>query len=87
MIPLSIGMRKGLINPFHTSLKNIEKKKQFCIKIFLYCRFKEIQNKLTPYLRKCGFNPKTDIIYIPVSGLTGAFLKDRPNSEFGSWYT
>ncbi|EFO23627.1 elongation factor Tu domain-containing protein [Loa loa] len=50
-------------------------------------RYKEIQNKLTPYLRKCGFNPKTDIIYIPVSGLTGAFLKERPSSEFGSWYT
>lgn len=50
-------------------------------------RYKEIQNKLTPYLRKCGFNPKTDIIYIPVSGLTGAFLKERPDSEFGSWYT
>ncbi|MCP9260743.1 G1 to S phase transition 1 [Dirofilaria immitis] len=50
-------------------------------------RFKEIQSKLTPYLRKCGFNPKTDIIYIPVSGLTGAFLKERPNAEFGSWYT
>uniref|UniRef100_A0A915Q305 Tr-type G domain-containing protein n=1 Tax=Setaria digitata TaxID=48799 RepID=A0A915Q305_9BILA len=50
-------------------------------------RYKEIQNKLTPYLRKCGFNPKTDIMYIPVSGLTGAFLKERPNSEFGSWYT
>uniref|UniRef100_A0A8R1TMC4 Tr-type G domain-containing protein n=1 Tax=Onchocerca volvulus TaxID=6282 RepID=A0A8R1TMC4_ONCVO len=50
-------------------------------------RYKEIQNKLTPYLRKCGFNPKTDIIYIPVSGLTGAFLKERPNAEFGSWYT
>ncbi|KAL3986192.1 Elongation factor Tu GTP binding domain family protein [Acanthocheilonema viteae] len=50
-------------------------------------RYKEIQSKLTPYLRKCGFNPKTDIIYIPVSGLTGAFLKERPNSEFASWYT
>ncbi|VDK78797.1 unnamed protein product [Litomosoides sigmodontis] len=50
-------------------------------------RYKEIQNKLTPYLRKCGFNPKTDITYIPVSGFTGAFLKERPNSEFGSWYT
>lgn len=50
-------------------------------------RFKEIQNKLTPYLRKCGFNPKTDIMYIPASGLTGAFLKDRPSAEYGSWYT
>uniref|UniRef100_A0A0M3HV06 Tr-type G domain-containing protein n=1 Tax=Ascaris lumbricoides TaxID=6252 RepID=A0A0M3HV06_ASCLU len=50
-------------------------------------RFKEIQNKLTPYLRKCGYNPKSDIFYIPVSGLTGAFLKDRPSAEFGPWYT
>ncbi|VDM36940.1 unnamed protein product [Toxocara canis] len=50
-------------------------------------RFKEIQNKLTPYLRKCGYSPKTDIAYIPVSGLTGAFLKDRPSAEFGPWYT
>ncbi|VDN22513.1 unnamed protein product [Gongylonema pulchrum] len=50
-------------------------------------RYKEIQSKLTPYLRKCGFSPKTDITYIPVSGLTGAFLKERPGAEFGSWYT
>uniref|UniRef100_A0A158R616 Tr-type G domain-containing protein n=1 Tax=Syphacia muris TaxID=451379 RepID=A0A158R616_9BILA len=50
-------------------------------------RFKEIQSKLTPFLRKCGFNPKNDMYYIPVSGLTGAFLKERPSAEFGSWYT
>lgn len=51
-------------------------------------RWKEIQERLTPYLRKCGFNPKTDITYIPCSGLTGAFIKDRPeNVEQGSWYT
>ncbi|KAH7706733.1 eukaryotic peptide chain release factor GTP-binding subunit ERF3B-like isoform 1 [Aphelenchoides avenae] len=50
-------------------------------------RWKEIQQKLTPYLRKCGFNPKTDITYIPCSGLTGAFLKDRPEAPTGSWYT
>ncbi|XGW03204.1 hypothetical protein V3C99_014867 [Haemonchus contortus] len=50
-------------------------------------RFIEIQGKLTPYLRKCGFNPKTDMIYIPVSGLTGAFIKDRPPCEQGGWYS
>lgn len=48
-------------------------------------RYEEIKEKLTPYLRKCGFNPKTDIFYIPVSGLTGAFLKEsRP--DCCSWY-
>uniref|UniRef100_A0A1I7XM45 Tr-type G domain-containing protein n=1 Tax=Heterorhabditis bacteriophora TaxID=37862 RepID=A0A1I7XM45_HETBA len=50
-------------------------------------RFIEIQGKLTPYLRKCGFNPKTDITYIPVSGLTGAFIKERPDSSQGAWYS
>lgn len=50
-------------------------------------RFTEIQSKLTPYLRKCGFNPKTDMHYIPVSGLTGAFIKDRPSCEEGGWYS
>ncbi|CAJ0961974.1 unnamed protein product, partial [Mesorhabditis belari] len=50
-------------------------------------RWDEIQSKLTPYLKKCGFNPKTDITYIPVSGLTGDFIKDRPSdSTKGGWY-
>uniref|UniRef100_A0A7E4ZV82 Tr-type G domain-containing protein n=1 Tax=Panagrellus redivivus TaxID=6233 RepID=A0A7E4ZV82_PANRE len=48
-------------------------------------RYNEIQQKLSPYLRKCGFNPKTDITYIPCAGLTGAFLKERP-SGVASWY-
>jgi peptide chain release factor subunit 3 len=48
-------------------------------------RYNEIKDKLTPYLRKCGFNPKTDIFYIPVSGLTGYNLKEtQPN--ICSWY-
>ncbi len=43
---------------------------------FVGYRYIEIKDKLTPYLKKCGFNPKTDIYYIPVSGLTGANLKE-----------
>uniref|UniRef100_A0A0N4ZP77 Tr-type G domain-containing protein n=1 Tax=Parastrongyloides trichosuri TaxID=131310 RepID=A0A0N4ZP77_PARTI len=50
-------------------------------------RYNEIYDKLTPYLRKLGFNPKTDITYIPVSGLTGAFMKDRPAGNPCEWYT
>jgi peptide chain release factor subunit 3 len=49
-------------------------------------RYIEIQEKLTPFLRKCGFNPKTDLTYIPCSGLTGAFIKDRPEGD-ALWYT
>ncbi|CAJ0570562.1 unnamed protein product, partial [Mesorhabditis spiculigera] len=50
--------------------------------------YDEIHGKLTPYLKKCGFNPKTDITYIPCSGLTGDFIKDRPTDlTKGSWYS
>jgi peptide chain release factor subunit 3 len=48
-------------------------------------RFNEIRDKLTPYLRKCGFNPRTDIFFIPVSGLTGYNLKDS-SRELCPWY-
>jgi peptide chain release factor subunit 3 len=50
-------------------------------------RYEEIQEKLTPYLRKCGFNPKSDIFYMPCSGLTGAFMKERASAECCPWYT
>uniref|UniRef100_A0A915ENV1 Translation elongation factor EFTu/EF1A C-terminal domain-containing protein n=1 Tax=Ditylenchus dipsaci TaxID=166011 RepID=A0A915ENV1_9BILA len=50
-------------------------------------RFNEIQEKLTLYLKKCGFNPKSDVTYIPCSGLLGSFLKERPPLSVCSWYT
>lgn len=50
-------------------------------------RYNEVVNKLTPYLKKVGFNPKTDITYIPCSGLCGHFLKDKPPAGQGDWYT
>jgi len=47
-------------------------------------RYKEIQEKLTPFLKKkCGL---ADVKYIPCSGLSGAFLKDRPSQEICPWY-
>jgi peptide chain release factor subunit 3 len=49
-------------------------------------RYTEIKDKLTPYLKKCGFNPKQDVFYIPVSGLTGAFLKE-PKLDVCPWYS
>ena len=48
-------------------------------------RFDEIQSKLTPFLKKVGFSPKSDIIYIPVSGLSGAnLLKNTGECSFYS---
>ncbi|CAD5123428.1 DgyrCDS11778 [Dimorphilus gyrociliatus] len=48
-------------------------------------RFNEIKGKLTPYLKKCGFNPKTDLLYLPVSGLTGANLLENA-TDLCPWY-
>ena len=51
----------------------------------LSCRYEECKEKLVPFLKKVGFNPKKDIHFMPCSGLTGANLKD-PVSEC-LWYT
>ena len=31
-------------------------------------RYDEIEGKLTPFLRGCGYNPKKDLLFIPISG-------------------
>lgn len=49
-------------------------------------RFNECRDKLLPYLKKCGFNPKTEISFIPCSGLQGSFLKDVPPESVCPWY-
>uniref|UniRef100_A0ABM5F0L6 Eukaryotic peptide chain release factor GTP-binding subunit ERF3A isoform X1 n=1 Tax=Pogona vitticeps TaxID=103695 RepID=A0ABM5F0L6_9SAUR len=48
-------------------------------------RYEECKEKLVPFLKKVGFNPKKDIHFMPCSGLTGANLKEQ--SDFCPWYT
>uniref|UniRef100_A0A669EP35 G1 to S phase transition 1, like n=1 Tax=Oreochromis niloticus TaxID=8128 RepID=A0A669EP35_ORENI len=48
-------------------------------------RYEECKEKLVPFLKKVGFNPKKDIHFMPCSGLTGANLKEPTN--MCSWYT
>lgn len=48
-------------------------------------RYEECKEKLVPFLKKVGFNPKKDIHFMPCSGLTGANLKEP--AELCSWYT
>ncbi|RWS25926.1 Eukaryotic peptide chain release factor GTP-binding subunit ERF3A-like protein [Leptotrombidium deliense] len=49
-------------------------------------RYNECKEKLLPYLKKCNFNPKTEVFFMPCSGITGAFLKDVPDESVCSWY-
>uniref|UniRef100_A0A2K5SB62 Tr-type G domain-containing protein n=1 Tax=Cebus imitator TaxID=2715852 RepID=A0A2K5SB62_CEBIM len=47
-------------------------------------RYEECKEKLVPFLKKVGFNPKKDIHFMPCSGLTGANLKEQ--SDFCPCY-
>ncbi|CAG8514510.1 9883_t:CDS:10, partial [Acaulospora colombiana] len=49
-------------------------------------RYDECVNKLLPFLKANGYNPTTDLEFMPVSGFTGANLKDRVSEEVCSWY-
>ncbi len=55
--------------------------------MFVFDRYKECEEKLIPFLKKVGFNPKKDIFFIPVSGITGANLKESATNTSCPWYT
>ncbi|XP_068605977.1 eukaryotic peptide chain release factor GTP-binding subunit ERF3A-like [Brachionichthys hirsutus] len=48
-------------------------------------RYDECREKLVPFLKKVGFNPKKDVHFMPCSGLTGANLKEP--TGMCSWYS
>ncbi|CAF3763818.1 unnamed protein product [Rotaria sp. Silwood1] len=50
-------------------------------------RYREIEGKLSPYLKMCGFKLEKDTIFIPCSGMSGAMLIAHPGPEVMSWYT
>ncbi|CAG8538259.1 8618_t:CDS:10 [Diversispora eburnea] len=48
-------------------------------------RYDECVTKLTPFLKGSGYNPATDIEFMPVSGFTGDNIKKRvPESDMGT---
>ena len=49
-------------------------------------RYNECKDKLTPYLKKVGFNPAKDIQFMPCSGLTGSGLLE-PVGDLAKFYT
>ncbi|CAF4053122.1 unnamed protein product [Rotaria sp. Silwood2] len=49
-------------------------------------RYEEIRDKLTPYLKKCGFKPGEDTYFMPCSGMSGVLLKEHPGEQFLPWY-
>lgn len=49
-------------------------------------RYDEIVGKLTPFLKQAGFNPKTELSFVPADGLHGANLHDRVPADVCAWY-
>ncbi|BFZ59597.1 translation termination factor GTPase eRF3 [Saitoella coloradoensis] len=49
-------------------------------------RYDECTTKLAQFLKGTGYNPKTDVHFMPVSGYTGAGLKDRVDPKVCPWY-
>lgn len=49
-------------------------------------RYTECVDKLMPFIKQCGYNPKTDVEWMPISGFTGVNLKDRIDKATCPWY-
>ncbi len=49
-------------------------------------RYDEICSKVTPFLKSIGFNPKTDLTFIPVSAQIGENMKVQVPKETAPWY-
>ncbi len=50
-------------------------------------RYDECVNKLSTFLRASGFNLKTEVDFIPISGLKGHNIKEGIPKEACAWYT
>ncbi|KAL5488317.1 SUP35 [Sanghuangporus weigelae] len=49
-------------------------------------RYDEIVGKITPFIKASGYNPKTDLLFVPVSAQTGVNLKDRVSKSIAPWH-
>ncbi|KAI9595153.1 P-loop containing nucleoside triphosphate hydrolase protein [Syncephalis fuscata] len=49
-------------------------------------RYDECVTKLTPFLKGTGYNPKTDLTFMPISGFSGANLKESVDKTLCPWY-
>jgi peptide chain release factor subunit 3 len=49
-------------------------------------RYDECVTKLRPFLKSCGYVIKKEVKFIPISGLTGANVKDEVDKSLCSWW-
>ncbi|KAF2494905.1 hypothetical protein BU16DRAFT_527861 [Lophium mytilinum] len=49
-------------------------------------RYKECTSKLTLFLKGVGYNPKTDLAFMPISAQTTLGIKNRVPKDIAPWY-
>jgi peptide chain release factor subunit 3 len=49
-------------------------------------RYNDIVNKLTPFLKGCGYNPAKDLAFCPLAALTGGNVLNSPDSAVCDWW-
>ncbi len=55
------------------------------VRIFSVRRYDDIVEKLGPFLKSCGYK-KTDLIFLPMSGLMGDNIRDKVDPKRCPWY-
>ncbi|CAF1479339.1 unnamed protein product, partial [Rotaria sp. Silwood1] len=48
--------------------------------------YEDIKDKVSSVFKNCGFKPGEDTVFIPCSGMSGAFIKEHPEEQLVSWY-
>lgn len=49
-------------------------------------RYDECVSKIRPFLKSCGFTIKREVKFLPISGLSGANVKDEVDASECSWW-
>lgn len=49
-------------------------------------RYKECTTKLAAFLKGVGYNPKTDLMFMPISAQTTVGIKNRVPKDLAPWY-
>jgi peptide chain release factor subunit 3 len=49
-------------------------------------RYKECTGKLTLFLKGLGYNPKTDLTFMPIAAQTTVNIKDRVSKDLAPWF-
>ena len=51
-------------------------------------RYQQIQDQLNPFLKdNCGFDIKSDVSYVPISGLSGDNIANKVQTDVCEWYS